>query len=962
LDTSSFLSHVLPKQGFKFIAIKRGDDKPWIHKPTQAFSVAADIAIQADERGEAAYHACASYVAASVETGEFYENGKPKRRYRTQDNAGWAKSFWLDLDCGPNKDYPDARTAIADVFRLCNETGLPRPLLVSSGWGVHCYWVQSEDIPAAQWRRIAPIYRAVLDHYGIKHDPSRTTDIASILRPPGTTNRKRADSPKTVKVLGAVPPKIEPAAFAKQLVELYKRHSLKIQALPTKRFDASGGVNSDLVAGTEYPPSSAHEIANHCQQLRDFRDAAGDVAEPLWYPMLGLIKRTTEGEELCHEWSKGHPEYNAKKTQEKIDQWEVGPPTCERLEKLRPEGCAGCRFKSKVKSPIQLGIVVPESAPIEEETAEDSPDVVDKVPDLPPRVSARFAWNGTQLVEYKKNEEGVRDAVPFMDCFLWAETHHRKNHVGTTWVYRDRPGRYKRFELAAECIATGGRELFAALGREGVIAINGGKRSLETYITEWFSALKATTEEVNSYHTFGWQKDGGFLLGETLYTADGPKEVRVTGDAQGYTGAFTEEGTAEDWANGVEAAYGLPGSEQYQWMLGCAFGAPLVKLLGSGIAGCVINGYSAESGLGKSTAAKIGLSLYGNPERLMLSKQQATTKGLFAYTGMMGSLPVLLDETTNVKGLELSDLVYTFSQGSGRIGAMGDGSLRTNVYGWSTLMMSTSNRSMQSTLAASKANATPEIARVFEYKFTKIPGQRSKIEADRIFNRAAGTWGAAGRLYIEYITRNQAKVRALLDRTREMLSEKAGLRADERFWGAGMTTIIAGLLIGKKLGLIKFDVPNLTKWAIRQVVSMRQLIGENETSVMEQFGTMLNQISAGLLVTDKEGDARSPTGKALVTHAPRGEITGRVVTISNTLYLPVSVIREWCSENQADYRQMTSELILRSWAVLHERPYSLGRGTNDYPTAPTRCYKINLALVGGEMDTGLSNVVAMKAA
>ena len=315
----------------------------------------------------------------------------------------------------------------------------------------------------------------------------------------------------------------------------------------------------------------------------------------------------------------------------------------------------------------------------------------------------------------------------------------------------------------------------------------------------------------------------------------------------------------------------------------------------------------------------------------------------------MSSLPILLDEVTNTKGYEFSDLVYTFSNGTGRIGAQSDGSLRTNVYGWNTLMASTSNRAIQSTLAAHKINATPEIARVYEYKFVRNANHMPKHEADDTIPALLSNSGLAGRKYLAYVVQNQEEVKALLAKTRKLITTKGHMTQEERFWLAGMTAIVTGLMIAKKLELVRFNLNNLLDWALKQVRAMRDLVGETETDVIDQFGVMLNEMSNGFLVTDKEGDARAIDTRANVLHAPRGELIGRVIATTKTLYLPVSAVRKWCSENQADYREMAGELITRQWATMEAKPVSLGKGTNDYATAPSRCYKIDLAAAGGEI-------------
>lgn len=956
MDTASFLSHVLPRQGYKFIVLREAPDKPWIHKASEHAAVAADIALQADAKERTVYHACASFQKAVVtsET-ELDAKGNPKRKYREHSNAAFVKSLWIDLDCGDGKDYPDQRAALADVLRFCKESGIERPLLVSSGNGVHCYWVFDKEIPATAWKRIANIWRCILDHFEVKHDPTCTADVSRVLRPVGTHNRK--GEPKLVKVIGGVPPAIDPTDFARRLVALVKQHGISVvQYTPKAKQPA---INGDLGGGMEYPPSSAHEIVNHCAQVRDFRDAAGNVEEPLWYAMLGLLKHTVEGDVVCHEWSKGHPDYDEIATQNKIQQWVHGPTSCKKLETLRPEGCQGCPHFNKVTSPIMLGKVLPESQPIEEEVEETGE--IEQLPELPRAMREKFSWTGTQLCINVKDEDGVSNPYPFISMYLYPKQYSRdlSDKMDMTWVLRERPGKYKEFELAGSEVAVGGRDLLARLGEQGVVPNSGGKKAMEMYITDWFNALRNSTDEVAAYTTFGWHK-AGFLLGDTLFKPDGSEQrVRVQGDAERYAEAFTSSGGLQAWIDDVDTLYNRPGHEQFQWMMGTGFGAPLVKLMGGGMAGCIINGFSSESGLGKSTAGMVGLSMYGNPAKLMLAKNQATTRGLFAYIGVMSSLPILLDEVTNTKGWEFSDLVYTFSNGTGRIGAQSDGSLRANVYGWNTLMASTSNRAIQTTLAASKINATPEIARVFEYKFTRSPHQMSKIEADDLIPRLAENAGHAGRQYLSYVVSHQAEVKDLLAKTRKLITKKAGMSQEERFWLAGMTCITTGLLIAKKLGLVKFDMARLLDWAVGRVRDMRTLVGETETDVIDQFGVMLNELSNGFLVTDKEGDARATESRAMVLHTPKGDLTGRVVTSTQTLYLPVSVLRKWCSENQADYREMTDELAARQWASVEAKPVSLGKGTNDYATAPSRCYRVNLALAGGQL-AAASQVATMR--
>jgi hypothetical protein len=72
---------------------------------------------------------------------------------------------------------------------FCHAIGLLRPLCVGSGYGIHAYWPLSNLLDPKTWKTHSAGLAILLRKRGIKHE--RTTDIASLLRPPGTHNRKR---------------------------------------------------------------------------------------------------------------------------------------------------------------------------------------------------------------------------------------------------------------------------------------------------------------------------------------------------------------------------------------------------------------------------------------------------------------------------------------------------------------------------------------------------------------------------------------------------------------------------------------------------------------------------------------------------------------------------------------------------------------------------------------------------
>lgn len=129
---------------------------------------------------------------------------------RTKSNVQALKSLWVDIDCGPEKATPDPNTGIPAGYATQKEAlaalkdfselvGLPLPVTVNSGCGIHAYWVLKEAVTREQWEPVADKLAAVCKTQRFHVDPA-VFEAARILRVPGTFNYKD-DPPKAVVVL-----------------------------------------------------------------------------------------------------------------------------------------------------------------------------------------------------------------------------------------------------------------------------------------------------------------------------------------------------------------------------------------------------------------------------------------------------------------------------------------------------------------------------------------------------------------------------------------------------------------------------------------------------------------------------------------------------------------------------------------------------------------------------------------
>jgi len=135
--------------------------------------------------------------------------------------------------------------------------------------------------------------------------------------------------------------------------KLIENTSRRGAIVDTKRHGTICDVTRELMNGSPFAPWSLDEIRAECPTIDYIASVKGDVSEPLWRSFLGIVKHTTGGANLCHELSKGHPEYNHEETQKKIDGWTAGPTLCTTFRIDPDSKCTNCA--NTCNSPINLG-------------------------------------------------------------------------------------------------------------------------------------------------------------------------------------------------------------------------------------------------------------------------------------------------------------------------------------------------------------------------------------------------------------------------------------------------------------------------------------------------------------------------------------------------------------------------------------------------------------------------------
>lgn len=245
------------------------------------------------------YHACGAY-RSDLSREDLSREAK---------NVQALRSFWLDLDCGPTKDYPDQRSAIAALKSFCRAAKLPRPMVLDSGGGLHVYWPLTADVGPEDWKPVAAALKALCESHGLHADRNCTADAARILRPPGTLNRKY-HPPREVRVVRDAEP-VEFAAF-KAAIEAVRpadtppaiaqvnRNSAQIINLHGLTLDTNRRMIGEAA---DWPPTS-----ENVARIRGYLDAVpADVGYDEWRDCVWAVASLDWGDagrDLVEEWSR----------------------------------------------------------------------------------------------------------------------------------------------------------------------------------------------------------------------------------------------------------------------------------------------------------------------------------------------------------------------------------------------------------------------------------------------------------------------------------------------------------------------------------------------------------------------------------------------------------------------------------------------------------------------------------
>lgn len=925
METLEFLKKILPSSGIYFIdtpfpAPRRG----FKHHMCESVERMAQVAATYDAQGLTVYHACASFQNEFIDKTD--AKGETKRVSRVQDNVAYARSFWLDLDVDANdaRKFPDQSAAIAGLVAFCQLTELPIPLVVNSGYGVHCYWVMDRDILPGQWKEAAVRLKSLTAalNFG-QGDTTRTADSASVLRPIGTHNRKAKGVRPVTLVADAEPIKFE--LFDSLVTKACTKHKAQVPKSTAPKIDP----NAAFSLANNYPDSHADEIAKKCQQIRLFRDEPNTIDEPTWYAGVQLLYHTVEKEEVIHRWSSGYAGYSESETAQKIIQIAAfGPTVCATFNSRNPAGCVGCKFAGKIASPIQLGTIVESLPPPAVPLDSSFTQTIEKLCN-PPYPFTR-AKDGLFV-----DIEGV--PIKFYDYDLYPTDLNDDDHLGfeTATIRHHLPHEgWLEFALPTYLIEDK-KQLLMHLRKNFIKPPDGTK--MVAFLDAYLRAIQQQSALRKSFTSMGWKHDfSQFVLGHKLYKSTG--EVFEAGMSQKLSntlqGVMTK-GDINTWVQMTERL-SYPGAEAHAFSMLQGFGAPLLKLTGfHGVTFSMVG----ETAVGKSMMARFALSIYGDFDKLRIG-YQGTKLAKMERLGAYNNLPAYIDEMTNLDADEVSDLMYEISDGKGRERLNRDSTSKAAVE-WSTFLITSSNASLSQKLALKKSNPEAELMRLFEYEVTRIDDTFAAWLKE-LFEVLKDNYGLAGEVYVHWLVQNAKQAKFIVNEVRQLIEKRVHSDGRDRFWVSGVACCIAGGMIARSLGLIRFDPSPVLDWACQRMLMNRWTAAETQTDELAMLGEYLDEFAGNrLMVTNLKMGGGLDRSAVWKRPSGSGALLSRFEIDTKMAYISRKHLYEYIGKRRGDVTKLKRKMLESKVLLDINARKVLGAGT-EFSGAQAPCWKLDL--------------------
>ena len=476
----------------------------------------------------------------------------------------------------------------------------------------------------------------------------------------------------------------------------------------------------------------------------------------------------------------------------------IGYPSCAAIAGAGCEACKACPLFPKGKSPLNI-------RPTPKVTATVNPAVQS------PAAAASMLPNGFELnpdgiickvLEVENDGDLKTVMIPLFQAQLsdfWLQK-NPSEYINFTATMDKGFSEMVSVDLGEVC----SQGFTGYLSKKRVLLDKRGFPHLVEFFLSIIGKLRAFAAAQQTI-PFGWyEQDGkvkGFAYGGKVFRDDGTEQPCGVADPT-LVQYYTPTGTMEDWMKACRTVTDRKRPELTTIML-MAFASPLLYLNGKNTA--ILSAHGRDSGAGKSSASRVGMSVWGHPLASKITERQ-TANSIAGVMKTLRHLPFFWDEITDDDMCKKFKQVMHELDGGKEKGRMLDGVRHQEIGMFQLMLHYLANDSLVSFLRKDNVNTVASQMRVLEWEVKRInggPGHMQDADAEMLLANTNRSYGHMGLLYAKFLAMNHI---AIAEEFRLKCNEvQNNLKGGntERYW---YTTVAVMTLAAKYAQMLGIDV------------------------------------------------------------------------------------------------------------------------------------------------------------
>lgn len=840
-------------------------------------------------------------------------------------NAVALKSLYIDVDVKEGA-YPTTEDALRAFQKFLQDSGMPMPTAVvaTGSGGFHAHWTLVQALKREKWQLLANALARCVQVHGLIADTQCTIDAARVLRVPETLNYK-VELPNPVTLLSLSPTdytldKLQPALAPHIGVTLPGKAPVETVIVPFERRTPITGI-SDLAGGIEEGSNlkDIDDVARSCKFIGHALNTNGaDYDNPKWFLTLRVAQFCEDGRAVAHDLSCGHPGYSEADTDAEFDRAErdhvergIGWPSCAKIDAVGSSFCRSCKFFPQAKSPLHFAYAeTPHVAPIQPQIPIPAGVIQDTVPAPYARDKDGYIWFAEQDEDTGQSIDIKVCDYPIMDG--WLQDNPWVLHFTTVTSQ----GKKTKIEFPlAEFGTMGG--VGKTLSAQGIVLSESKIKLTKEFLMAWTQNLQSLKDSVVSSTPFGWSMANGKLEGFTYASrvwGNGMDRPAALSDPT-LASQYSPHGSLDPWVTAAKMITDQ-GRPALDVILAAAFAGPLVRFTGR--EGVAIAAYSSESGIGKTTALRIGQAVWGHPIKAA-NGMNDTSNSVLNKLGRLKHLPIFWDEFKGDRDTEAySKILFTVSGGKEK-NRLNANITQKDAGDWQTALVSASNDSLVDAIARQMKSTTAGLYRLFEFPVlpATTPSPLPEGAVSRMVGALNDNYGNAGLVYAKFIGSEHKRIEAEVAATHDRIATALESLKEERFWTATATVVIMGARYSNELGLTTINEDELEKFLFDTIRGMRGLVSDaptdmkNEISVSTVLQQFLNAMrTRHTLYTDRinVGAGKPPPRKIMGATDKLDGVYVQIGVDDRMMRISSTFLTRWMSDHDYSRHAFTKAL------------------------------------------------------